>query len=94
MNNKDAKKALKNQYKQKAANNFLKSLPMTVSLFKGLFDFLDKQINDETETDFDLTMQFCIDNEVNFEILKNWLIENGAGDDTEILWNIEEKFKE
>ncbi len=91
---KAAKKALKNQYKQNAVNQFLSSLPMSVNLFRSLFDFLDNQINKDAGSDFSYTKQFCITHGTNYEVLKNWLIENGAANDNEVLWNIEEKFGE
>ncbi|GAB4030352.1 hypothetical protein [Spirosoma jeollabukense] len=93
MNEQDNKKALKSQYKQQQLDEFRQALPMSVVLFELLFDFLEENLDEEAETGFNLTQQFCIENEVDFELLKNWLVKNGAGDDSEVLWNIEEQFE-
>ncbi|SOD81683.1 DUF2695 domain-containing protein [Spirosoma fluviale] len=93
MNEQDNKKALKRQYKQQQLDEFRQSLPMSVVLFEQLFDFLDKNLDEESVADFNLTQQFCIENEVDFEPLKNWLVGNGTGDDSEVLWNLEEQFE-
>ena len=92
MNDKDNKKALKNQYKQKQSEVFQQSLPMSATLFEQLFGFLDENIDEGTGTNFTLTQQFCDENGIDFEPLRNWLIENGAGDDSEVLLNVEEQF--
>lgn len=93
MENQDKKKALKNQFRQQELDSFQQSLPMSVDLFEQLFDFLDKNLDQETDANFSFTQQFCVENEIDFELLRNWLVENGAGDDSEVLWNIEEKFE-
>ncbi|MBN8826565.1 MULTISPECIES: DUF2695 domain-containing protein [unclassified Spirosoma] len=93
MNEKDKKKALKNQFKQQELNAFRQSLPISVDLFEQLFDFLDEHLDQETGVDFSLTRKFCDENDLNFATLQAWLIQNGAGDDAEVLWNVEEQFE-
>jgi hypothetical protein len=93
MDEKDNRKVLKNQYKQQQLEDFRQSLPMSVVLFRQLFDFLDENLDEETGTDLSFTQQFCIDKGIDFDVLRSWLIENGGGDDSEVLWNIEERFE-
>lgn len=93
MNDQNKKKALKNQFKQQEADSFQQSLPISVDLFEQLFDFLDENLDQGTDADFSFTQQFCVENGIDFELLRSWLIANGAGDDSEVLWNVEEKFE-
>ena len=93
MNEKDKKKALKNQFKQQELNSFQQSLPMSVDLFGQLFDFLDEHLDQETGANFRLTQQFCAENDIDFATLQAWLIEHGADDDAEVLWNVEEQLE-
>ena len=94
MNEHNKKRLLKNLYNKKKINEFQQSLPILIALFKQLFEFLDINIEKEKEQSFTLTQRFCSEHNIDFEVLKVWFIENGAGDDIEVLWNIEEKFDE
>lgn len=92
MNEQDNKKAFKNYYKRQLLDEFRQSMPISVFLFKQLFDFLEENLGEE-KTDFSLTQQFCAESGIDFNPLRNWLVENGAGDDFEILWNVQEQFE-
>ena len=81
------------EYKQKQRETFLASLPMSPELFQLLFDFLDEQLEENgCQHRFTLTEAFLEANLVDSTPVLDWMLENGAGCDCEVLCNIEEKF--
>ncbi|EJL72479.1 DUF2695 domain-containing protein [Chryseobacterium populi] len=95
MNEKERRKQIRDEWKQKQRKEFEKKLPMDRKSFEKLFDYLDHQLEevdcDDTNT---LTAEFLRKNKVtNIENVINWLAENGGYCDCEILANVEEKFE-
>lgn len=80
-------------YKRKQQEAFLASLPMSPELFQLLFDFLDEQLAEkECRHRFTLTQSFLNAKHIDAASVLDWMLENGAGCDCEVLYNIEEKF--
>jgi len=89
------KKQLAKEYAEKGRQEFLAALPIPPETFQKLFDYLDKQSEEkECNHNFDLTLEFLMSHHISAEPLLNWLRENGAGCDCEIIFNIEEQFEE
>jgi F0F1-type ATP synthase delta subunit len=94
-NEKEHRKQIRNELRQKQQEEFEKSLPMNREIFENLFDDLDNQLEeigcDDTNK---LTTEFLEKNKIsNVENVLNWLAENGGYCDCEILANVEEKFE-
>lgn len=93
--NKEDKKRLLNEYKKRERESFEKSLPMSKNLFVDLFDYLDENLEENgCQHDFTLTLSFLEDNNCDVDTVIEWLLENGAGCDCEVLFNIEENFED
>ena len=93
--NKEDKKKLINEYKMMQKKEFESSLPMERKLFYKLFDFLnDKSETTECKHDFFLTKEFLKDKNIEIQKVLEFLEENGAGCDCEVIFNVEEKFEE
>ena len=93
--NKADKKKLMDEYKMMQEKEFESSLPMKRKLFYELFDFLnDKSETTECKHDFSLTNEFLKDKNADIEKVIEFLRENGAGCDCEVIFNVEEKFEE
>ena len=93
--NKADKKKLMDEYKMMQKKEFESSLPMERKLFYALFDFLnDKSETTECKHDFSLTNEFLKDKNADIEKVIEFLRENGAGCDCEVIFNVEEKFEE
>ncbi len=91
--NKDEKRKALAAYKRKQKEAFLSSLPMPEALFRELFDCLDKQLGEQgCQDDLRLTRAFLEENSCDVDAVLQWLEDNGAGCDCEVLANIEEKF--
>ncbi len=87
------RKQLAQQVKSKATESFLVGLPMQLTLFQELFDYLDKELATNCDDTLRLTEQFAKENNVQFELLKTWLGEQGGYCDCEVLANVEEQFE-
>lgn len=88
-------KKLIDEYKKAQGKEFEDSLPMERQLFYELFDYLDdKSETVECKHDFSLTKVFLKDKNVEIEKVLEYLQENGAGCDCEVIFNVEEKFEE
>lgn len=92
---KERRKQIRNELRQKQQEEFEKSLPMERPRFKELFDCLDDQLRkmgcDNTNK---LTTGFLEKNTIiNVENVLSWLAENGGYCDCEILANVEQKFE-
>ena len=93
--NKADKKKLINEYKILQEKEFESSLPMEIKLFYELFDFLnDKSETTECKHDFSLTKEFLKDKNIEAQKVLDFLEKNGASCDCEVIFNVEEKFKE
>lgn len=80
------------EYQIQQQKDFEESLPMTKGMFKKLFDYLAKQSNQGCRHNFEITTQFLVTNKCDVHNVLNWLRENGAGCDCEVIFNIEEMF--
>jgi energy-converting hydrogenase A subunit M len=89
----DRRKELKRLYKDSQVQNFVNSLPMKIEKFKELFDFIDNSDLENSDSNFEKTIEFCQTNKFDSDLIIDWIIENGAGNDSEVLYNIEEKFE-
>jgi len=92
---KEKRKQLLNELKQKQQEEFENNLPMECSSFEKLFDFLDTYLEesgcDDTHT---LTVKFLEKNKIqDIQTVLQWLAENGGYCDCEILANVEELFE-
>ena len=93
--NKFEKRKLLQEYQVKQMEEFEENLPMEKKLFYELFDYLnDKSETVECNHDFSLTNEFLKDKNMDIEKVIEFLRENGAGCDCEVIFNVEEKFKE
>ncbi|MGM8363197.1 DUF2695 domain-containing protein [Flavobacterium sp. ARAG 55.4] len=92
---KQRRKQILNELKQKQQEEFEQCLPMERKLFKNLFDYLDNHLEENGCDDTNkLTVQFLEKKKLkNIEIILMWLAENGGYCDCEILANVEEKFE-
>ena len=90
---KNKKKQLLQEVRQKQHEKFVSSLPMPLDLFSKLFDYLDRQLEENgCKDNFALTEIFLQANNVDKNIVIPWLREHGGHCDCEILANVEEKF--
>ncbi|WP_267402115.1 MULTISPECIES: DUF2695 domain-containing protein [unclassified Chryseobacterium] len=94
-NEKERRKQLRNELRQKQQEEFENSLPMDRIYFEQLFDFLDIQLEEVGCNDTNIiTVEFLEKNKIqNIEIVLGWLVENGGYCDCEILANVEELFE-
>lgn len=84
-------KELLKQYAKKQREKFAASLPMPVEGFTALFDYLDD--TEECEGDLRRTIAFLKENHYPADKVVDWLRQNGAGCDCEVLPNVEEQFE-
>lgn len=93
MKKSDRKHALK-AYREAQNVRFESSLPMERELFSQLFDYLDEQLeNHKCQNDFTMTEAFLKAHSISAKPVLEWLCENGAGCDCEVLLNVEEMFE-
>ena len=77
---KEKRKLLLQELRQKEAAGFERSLPMGRALFLALFNELDMALSDH-QCDDQLTLTFCFldKNAVqNIEAVKEWIVQHGA----------------
>ena len=92
---KERRKQIMDDHKNKADQEFKGSLPMSRDNFKNLFDHLDKYLtNKDCDDTNSLTKTFL----VQFHIQKvdevlEWLADHGGYCDCEILANVEDQFE-
>lgn len=93
--NKFEKRKFLQEYQVKQMEEFEENLPTEKKLFYELFDYLnDKSETVECNHDFSLTTEFLKDKNANIEKVIEFLRENGASCDCEVIFNVEEKFEE
>ena len=88
------RKQIARDLRLKARQDFENSLPMSRENFKGLVDYLDEQLSDNSCDDtlkFSVTFLQSLKLD-NIEEITKWLGENGGHCDCEVLANVEEKF--
>ncbi|GGH41065.1 hypothetical protein GCM10007423_36610 [Dyadobacter endophyticus] len=91
---KELRKQLKANLRQKAAADFENSLPMSRENFRLLFDFLDDELqNNECDNLLTITITFLQHQNIsNPEQVMSWLADHGGYCDCEVLANVEEHF--
>ena len=92
---KERRKQIMNDLRQKADEEFEASLPISRDIFKQLFDHLDTELSkkgcDDTSS---LTQDFLKQHEINnIDAVLTWLSEYGGYCDCEILANVEDHFE-
>lgn len=91
---KSEKKRLMQGYADRQKKEFENSLPMSRKLFGQLFDFLNEQSEaNECAHNFNMTIEFLKKHECPIDSVLEWLMQNGAGCDCEVIFNVEEKFE-
>jgi Protein of unknown function (DUF2695) len=92
---KENRRKLLTDIKQKAKDEFENNLPIGRHLFESLFDHLDLElVNKGCNHSLELTEAFLHTNGVeNIEEVKRWLAELGGYCDCEVLANVEEAFE-
>jgi hypothetical protein len=79
---KQERKRIIKQIKEKEKANFNNSLPMNRTLFAKLFDYLDEQLETRPcKHNLDITVEFLRKMNIPEECVVDWLLENGAGCD-------------
>jgi hypothetical protein len=91
---KEKRKELLNRLKVVEKNKFLDFLPIDKQQFQDLFDFLDNELEEGCNLDFQITEKFLNSKNLPVSKILNWLKENGGYCDCELLFNVEEKFKD
>ena len=89
------RKQILKDLKQKAKEEFEKTLPLSRDLFEKLFNYLDDELQHEDCDDtFKLTERFlATENITDLSAITKWLGDHGACCDCEVLANIEEQFE-
>lgn len=87
------KKALRSQVKQKVRESFEASLPMPRETFAALFDFIDENLAEYSDTPLLAKAFLQKQNNVDAASVLAWLADNGGYCDCEILNNCEELFE-
>lgn len=92
-NDKQLQKQLKQLVKAQQNETFVSSLPISVSEFKSLFDYVDDKLENESCDD---TLRFTEEYLTVHHLLVNdviiWLNNQDGYCDCEVLANVEEKF--
>lgn len=92
--NREEKKKLLGEYREKQRKEFEASLPMSRAQFQALFDDLNEQLEEnECGHNFDRTIAFLKAQDGPVDAVLKWLGEHGAGCDCEVLCNVEEQFE-
>jgi len=93
---KSEKKKLQKEYKEKQKQAFYDSLPMSKELFQQLFDFLDEKLASDNPCshNLSLTTGFLSNNNIPIESVISFLEEHGGYCDCEVLYNVEENFRD
>jgi hypothetical protein len=93
-NEKERRKQIMHDLKNRADQEFESSLPMSRDKFNNLFNYLDTNLGntdcDDTHTS---TKAFLVQSNIeNVQEVLQWLAEHGGYCDCEILANVEEQF--
>jgi hypothetical protein len=92
---KEQRKQLLNNLREKATQEFEQSLPMSRASFTKLFDYLDKELASQACDYTPKLTQAFLDSlgVVNTAVIFKLLAKKGGYCDCEILANVEEKFE-
>ena len=91
---KQRRKAIQNELRQKADTEKLAALPMPKEKLLAFFDYLDQQLSEHNCDDtLRFTQQFAASYNLAFEPIKQWLGDFGGYCDCEALANVEEKYE-
>lgn len=91
---KNERKKILRELKEKKKAEFEKSLPISRDLFDKLFDFLDAQVEENgCSHNSDMATSFLNQNNIPVEPVLNWLKEHGGYCDCEILGNVQDTFE-
>ncbi|MCU0354683.1 MAG: DUF2695 domain-containing protein [Cytophagales bacterium] len=95
-NEKERKKQILRELRQKQQQEFEQGLPVGREFFTNLFDYLDNQLEKhKCDNTNKLTLRFLENNKIaNTQRVLRWLADNGGYCDCEILANVEEKFED
>jgi Protein of unknown function (DUF2695) len=93
---KERRKKIMEELRQKADEEFELSLPADRSIFKNLFDYLDEQLEEHgCDNTLKLTAKFLSDNKfTNADTVMNWLGGHSGYCDCEVLANVEQLFED
>ncbi len=88
------RKEIQKQLRQKEMNDFLSELPIDENLMNQLFDYIDNELSEkDCDHNFQITNKFFKNLKMKSDKTIEWLKNNGAYCDCEILLNVEEKFE-
>jgi len=91
---KENRKEILRQLKEKEKADFNKSLPMDKGTFDELFDYLDERLGEGCDHTMTMTVDFLNQKEIkNIDEVVEWLNDKGGYCDCEVLANVEEMFE-
>jgi len=91
---KENRKDILRQLREKEKADFNKSLPMDKETFKELFDYLDEGLGEGCDHTMTMTLDFLKQKEIkNIDEVVEWLNDKGGYCDCEVLANVEEMFE-
>ncbi|GAB3860742.1 DUF2695 domain-containing protein [Hymenobacter terrigena] len=91
---KQRRKAIQNELRQKADAEKLAALPMPREKLQAFFDYLDQQLEEhDCDDTLRFTQEFAASHNLAFEPIKQWLGDYGGYCDCEALANVEEKYE-
>jgi malonyl CoA-acyl carrier protein transacylase len=91
---KENRKEILRQLKEKEKADFNKSLPIDKGTFLELFEYLDQRLEEGCDHMMTLTLDFLNQKEIkNIDEVVEWLNEKGGYCDCEVLANVEERFE-
>lgn len=93
---KERRKIIAKELRQKAKENFERNLPLAREKFQNLFDFLNEKLAENHCSDtLKYSEEFLVLNKIqNNQDVIEWLNENGGFCDCEVLSNVEEMFED
>jgi Protein of unknown function (DUF2695) len=91
---KQRRKAMQNEMRQKVDAEKLVALPMPKEKLQAFFDYLDQQLTEhECDNTLRFAQQFAASHNLAFEPIKQWLNDCGGYCECEALANVEEKYE-
>ena len=91
---KENRKEILRQLKEKEKEDFNKSLPMDKGIFNELFVHLDEKLGDGCDNTLTMTVDFLKQKEIKtIDKVVEWLNDKGGYCDCEVLANVEEAFE-
>jgi hypothetical protein len=91
---KENRKEILRQLREKEKEDFNKSLPMDKESFAELFDYLDERLAEGCDHTVTMTLDFLKEKEIkNIDKVVEWLNDKGGYCDCEVLANVEDMFE-